>query len=176
MLPEVREGRTLPTQRKLSRFFARFDGPGKNRRAFRTLWRWGHTRVGLKPCLQPLLAVLEERSNWSPSSGCAPATRPAPTTSWPSPSNGSSNLPRHLRRRLIRADRGFPCDPWLCLLESQGLRYLVVADLSDCVKSLFGPRNTLKKRERKCLNPSFLRHFACFAGLISAVADLLHSL
>ena len=61
------------------------------------------------------------------------------------------NLPRHLRVRLIRADSGFHYDPWLCLLESQGLRYIgspirrpplvpsassVVADLSVRVKSL----------------------------------------
>ena len=56
-----------------------------------------------------------------------------------------------MRLRLIRADSGFHYDPWLCLLESQGLRYIgspfglpplvpsaasVVADLSVRVQGL----------------------------------------
>jgi hypothetical protein len=47
-----------------------------------------------------------------------------------------ANLPRHLRVRLIRADSGFYYDPWLCLLESRHLHYIVVADLSVRIKSL----------------------------------------
>ena len=168
VLPEVMEIKRLPSQPTLSRFFARFDGPAKNLRTFRPLWRWalerlpsrregdtldvdsrallhedgrqqgvriGHTRVGLKPCLAPMLAVLAEAK--------------LVAQFWLRPGNAHcannllaftldllGNLPRHLRVRLIRADSGFHYDPWLCLLESQGLRYIVVADLSVRVKSL----------------------------------------
>ena len=81
----------------------------------------GHTRVGLKPCLAPMLAVLAEVK--------------LVAQFWRRPGNAHGannllaftldllgNLPRHLRVRLIRADSGFHYDPWLCLLESQGLR------------------------------------------------------
>ena len=168
VLPEVLEVKCLPSQSRLSRWLAVFDGAGKNLRTFRALWRWGlarlpsrrggytldldstallhedghqqgvrigHTRVGLKPCLQPLLAVLSEVK--------------LVAQFWLRPGNAHcsnnliaftlellSNLPRHLRLRLIRADSGFHYDPWLCLLESQGLRYIVVADLSVRVQSL----------------------------------------
>ncbi len=94
----------------------------------------GHTRCGLKPCLQPLLAVLEEAK--------------LVVQFWLRPGNahGTSNviaftldlldnLPRHLRLRLIRADSGFHYDPWLALLEAKGLRYIVVADLSRRLQS-----------------------------------------
>ena len=162
VLPELLGVERLPSQSRLSRWLAIFDGPGKNLRFFRALWRWGmerlpsrrggytldldstallhedgkqegvrvgHTRVGLKPCLQPLLAVFAEVK--------------LVAQFWLRPGNAHcannllaftldllNNLPRHLRLRLIRADSGFHYDPWLCLLEAQGLRYIVVADLS----------------------------------------------
>ena len=97
--------------------------------------RVGHTRVGLKPCLHPLLAVLAEAKL------CVQF--------WLRPGNAHCasnllsftldllhNLPSHLRLRLIRADSGFQCDGWLSLLESQGVPYIVVADLSVRLKSL----------------------------------------
>jgi hypothetical protein len=97
--------------------------------------RVGHTRVGLKPCLQPMLAVLAEAKM------CVQF--------WLRPGNAHcsnnliaftlellSQLPRHLRLRLVRADSGFYDDRWLSLLESQGLPYIVVTDLSCRVKSL----------------------------------------
>ena len=96
--------------------------------------RIGHTRVGLKPCLHPLLAVLEEAK--------------LVAQFWLRPGNAHcvsnliaftldllDNLPRHLRLRLIRADSGFHYDPWLALLEAKGLRYIVVADLSRRLQS-----------------------------------------
>ena len=168
VLPEVMEVKCLPSQSRLSRWLAVFDGAAKNLRAFRAWWRWGlerlpsrkggytldldstallhedghqegvrvgHTRVGLKPCLQPLLAVLSEVK--------------LVAQFWLRPGNAHctnnllaftlellSNLPRHVRLRLIRADSGFHYDPWLSLLESQGLRYIVVADLSVRVQRL----------------------------------------
>ena len=95
----------------------------------------GHTRLGLKPCLHPLLAVLAEPK--------------LVVQFWQRPGNAHctsnllaftqellSNLPSHLRLRLIRADSGFQDDRWLSLLEEKGLRYIVVADLSVRVKNV----------------------------------------
>jgi hypothetical protein len=95
----------------------------------------GHTRIGLKPCLQPMLAVLAEIKL------CAQF--------WLRPGNAHCsnnlleftrellrNLPSQVRVRLIRADSGFFYDPWLELLEARGLRYIVVADLSVRIKHL----------------------------------------
>ena len=118
--------------------------------------RVGHTRVGLKPCLQPLLAVLSEvklvAQFW-----LRPGNAPCANNLIAFTLELLSNLPSHLRLRLIRADcwapprppcglpsagylaplgSGFHYDPWLCLLESQGLRYIVVADLSVRVQRL----------------------------------------
>lgn len=103
--------------------------------------RVGHTRLGLKPCLHPLLAVLAEAK--------------VCVQFWLRPGNAHcasnvisftldllSNLPRHIRLRLIRADSGFHFDPWLSLLEKQGLRYIVVADLSVRLRSLIS-KNTV---------------------------------
>lgn len=88
----------------------------------------GYTRMGNKPCLHPLLAVLEEAK--------------LVVGFWLRPGNTScannivaftlellGNLPRHIRLRLIRADSGFCVASWLALLESQNLRYIVVARL-----------------------------------------------
>ncbi|MEO8166009.1 MAG: IS1380 family transposase [Betaproteobacteria bacterium] len=88
----------------------------------------GYTRMGNKPCLHPLLAVLEEAK--------------LVVGFWLRPGNSScannivaftlellGNLPRHIRLRLIRADSGFCANTWLALLESQNLRYIVVARL-----------------------------------------------
>jgi DNA-directed RNA polymerase subunit N (RpoN/RPB10) len=95
----------------------------------------GHTRFGLKPCLQPMLAVLAEVGL------CVQF--------WLRPGNAhcSNNLlnftkellrqlPHHLHLRLVRADAGFYDDRWLSLLEEKQLPYIVVTDLSVRVKSL----------------------------------------
>jgi hypothetical protein len=97
--------------------------------------RIGHTRVGLKPCLPPLLAVLAEAKL------CAQF--------WLRPGNTHCsnnliaftldllhNLPGHLRLRLVRADSGFYADAWLSFLEGLRLPYIVVADLNVRVQSL----------------------------------------
>src|SRR3954470_21836328 len=86
----------------------------------------GYTRLGNKPCLHPLLAVLEEVK--------------LVVNFWLRPGNSScannvigftlellGNLPSHVRLRLVRADSGFCQAPWLELLESQRLRSIVVA-------------------------------------------------
>lgn len=95
----------------------------------------GHTRLGLKPCHQPMLAVLAEAML------CVQF--------WLRPGNAhcSNNLlnftrellqrlPRHLHLRLVRADSGFYDDRWLSFLEERKLPYIVVTDLSVRIKSL----------------------------------------
>jgi hypothetical protein len=94
----------------------------------------GYTRVGLKPCLHPLVAVLAEAQL------CAQF--------WLRPGDAHcannvlgftetllANLPPKLSLRLVRADAGFQNDAWISLLESKGLAYIVVADLSVPVKN-----------------------------------------
>jgi hypothetical protein len=95
----------------------------------------GYTRMGHKPCLHPLLAVLEEVK--------------LVVGFWLRPGNTScahnllaftlellSNLPKQIRLRVIRADSGFCQAPWLDLLESQGLKFIVVAVLRQPLQRL----------------------------------------
>lgn len=88
----------------------------------------GHTPRGNKPCLCPLLAVLAEAKLvaqfWLRPGNVHSATNVIAFTL-----DLLANLPRHIRVRLIRADSGFYQDEWLSLLESQGLSYIVVAEL-----------------------------------------------
>jgi Transposase DDE domain group 1 len=95
----------------------------------------GYTRLGTKPCLHPLLAVLEEAK--------------LVVGFWLRPGNAScannvlaftldllENKPSWIRLRLVRADSGF-CQPqWLDLLESKKLPYIVVARLLKPVQRL----------------------------------------
>ncbi len=90
--------------------------------------RTGHTAVGCKRCLHPLLAVVAEAKLvagfW---------LRPGNTVSDNNVVNFTcellANQPRQVRLRLVRADSGFCHDPWLRLLENKGLAYIVVARL-----------------------------------------------
>src|SRR5713101_9068812 len=88
----------------------------------------GYTRLGTKPCLHPLLAVLEEAK--------------LVAGFWLRPGNAScannvvaftfdllDYLPSFIRLRVVRADSGFCVAEWLALLEGRGLRYIVVARL-----------------------------------------------
>ena len=88
----------------------------------------GYTRLGTKPCLHPLLAVLEEvklvAGFWLRPGNCACANNVVAFTL-----DLLANLPKHIRLRLIRADSGFCDAQWLELLDTQGLRYIVVAKL-----------------------------------------------
>jgi hypothetical protein len=94
----------------------------------------GYTRLGLKPCLHPLLAVLAEAQL------CAQF--------WLRPGDAHcannvlgftetllANLPPQVSLRLVRADAGFQNDAWLALLEEKALRYIVAADFSVPVKN-----------------------------------------
>ena len=95
----------------------------------------GYTRKGLKPCLKPLLAVLEEAklvAQFWLRSGNAPCASNVVSFTL----ELLSNLPRHLRLRLVRADSGFCEDRWLSLLEERRLAYIVVAVLHHKITSL----------------------------------------
>lgn len=95
----------------------------------------GYTRLGTKPCLHPLLAVLAEAK--------------LVAGFWLRPGNSScasnvvaftldllSYLPSFIRLRVVRADSGFCLPEWLDLLEHQSLRYIVVARLLKPVQRL----------------------------------------
>jgi hypothetical protein len=95
----------------------------------------GFTRMGYKPCLHPLLAVIEEAKLvvgfWLRPGSTACANNVVAFTL-----ELLGNLPRHIRLRLVRADSGFCQAPWLALLDSQKLRYIVVAKLHRPLQSL----------------------------------------
>jgi hypothetical protein len=118
----------------------------------------GYTRVGLKPCLHPLLAVLAEAQL------CAQF--------WLRPGDAHcannvlgftetllANLPPQISLRLIRADAGFQNDAWISLLEEKGLCYIVVADLSVPIKNFL--------RRETCWQPTAMEGVE--------VADEVHS-
>lgn len=86
----------------------------------------GYTRLGTRPCLHPLLAVLEEVKLVA---GC-----------WWRPGNAScashvvaftqelrANLPPWIRMGLVRADSGFCLPEGVGLLAAHPLKYIVVA-------------------------------------------------
>lgn len=86
----------------------------------------GSTRLGNQPCLHPLLAVLEEAKLgvgfWLRAGNASGASNGIAFTL-----DLLAHLPRHLRRRVVRADSGFCLAEWLDLLEQQTLRYIVGA-------------------------------------------------
>jgi hypothetical protein len=88
----------------------------------------GYTRLGTKPCLHPLLAVLEEpklvANFWLRPGNCGCANNVVPFTL-----EVLASLPTYVRLRLVRGDSGFCEARWLALLESQHLPYIVVARL-----------------------------------------------
>ena len=95
----------------------------------------GYTRLGIKPCLHPLLAVLEAAKLVG--------------GFWLRPGNAScannvvaftldliAHLPKWIRIRVVRADSGFCLPEWLDLLEAQKLSYIVVARLLQPLQRL----------------------------------------
>lgn len=95
----------------------------------------GYTRMGTKPCLHPLLAVLEEAKLvvgfWLRAGNSSCATNIIAFTL-----ELLNRLPGHIRLRIVRADSGFCQAPWLELLERQNLKYIVVARLLKPVQRL----------------------------------------
>ena len=89
----------------------------------------GYTPMGIKPCLHPLLAVLEEpklvANFWLRAGNTRCDNNVVPFTL-----EVLDSLPVQVRLRLIRADSGFCEARWLELLESQRLHYIVAARLA----------------------------------------------
>jgi hypothetical protein len=97
--------------------------------------RAGYTRVGVKPCLHPLLAVVSEvrlvAQLWlrAGNATCGNNTTAFFLDLW-------HHLPRHVRLRGVRADSGFCLPPLLTLWEQLHLPYVVAAQLSEPIKTL----------------------------------------
>jgi hypothetical protein len=95
----------------------------------------GYTRLGTKPCLHPLLAVLAEAKLvagfWLRPGNCSCASNVVAFTL-----DLLGYLPSFLRLRVVRADSGFCLPEWLDLLEQQGLHYIVVARLLQPLQRL----------------------------------------
>jgi hypothetical protein len=101
----------------------------------------GYTRLGTKPCLHPLLAVLSEvrlvAAFWlrAGNSGCANNVVGFFLDLW-------ANLPSHLKLRVVRADSGFCVSELLRLWEQLRLKFIVVARLTQPVQQLIRKETT----------------------------------
>ena len=97
--------------------------------------RLTYTSKGYKKSLHPLLAFLAEvklvAGFW-----LRPGNTRCDNNGVPFTLDLLHQLPRHIRLRLVRADSGFCHDGWLSLLESQGLKYIVVARLNRPLQRL----------------------------------------
>jgi len=95
----------------------------------------GYTRVGTKPCLHPLLAVLSEvrlvANFWlrPGNSSCANNVLSFFMDLW-------DNLPHQIRLRVVRADSGFCVGPLLLLWECLKLKFVVAARLTRPLQGL----------------------------------------
>jgi hypothetical protein len=97
--------------------------------------RAGYTRLGVKPCLHPLLAMISEvrlvAQLWlrAGNATCGNNTTAFFLDLW-------HNLPRHVRLRGVRADSGFCLPELLDLWEQLRLPYVVVAQLSEPIRNV----------------------------------------
>jgi hypothetical protein len=97
--------------------------------------RAGYTRLGVKPCLHPLLAVISEvrlvAQLWlrAGHATCGNNATAFFLDLW-------HNLPRHVRLRGVRADSGFCLPELLDLWEQLRLPYVVVAQLSEPIRNM----------------------------------------
>ena len=95
----------------------------------------GYTRIGTKPCLHPLLAIFSEArlvgGFWLRPGNCSCANNVVGffLDLW-------DNLPSHVRLRVVRADSGFYVAELLHLWEQLGVKFIVVARLTQPVRSL----------------------------------------
>jgi hypothetical protein len=124
-LPSRKEGYTLDLD---STRLLHEDGHQEGVRA-------GYTRLGVKPCLHPLLAIVSEvrlvAQLWlrAGNATCGNNTTAFFLDLW-------HNLPRHVRLRGVRADSGFCLPELLDLWEQLRLPYVVVAQLSEPIKNV----------------------------------------
>ncbi|MCC5021395.1 MAG: transposase [Candidatus Synoicihabitans palmerolidicus] len=94
----------------------------------------GYTRVGIKPCLHLLLAILSEvrmvAGFWlrPGDTACANHALGFFRELW-------GNLPKHVRLRVVRADAGFCPADLLALWEELRVKFIVAARLTRPVKS-----------------------------------------
>lgn len=97
--------------------------------------RTGHTPLGIKRCLHPLLAIVSEAKLvagfWLRAGNTVCDNNAVAFTL-----DLLHQMPRQIRIRLVRADSGFCYQSWLELLESQHLNYVVVARLLKPVQRL----------------------------------------
>ena len=88
----------------------------------------GYTRLGIKPCLHPLLAVLGESKLvagfWLRPGNTSCANNVVPFTQ-----DLLARLPSFIHVRVLRADSGFCVPEWLDYLEARHQSYIVVARL-----------------------------------------------
>lgn len=97
--------------------------------------RAGYTRVGIKPCLHPLLGIISEErlvaQLWlrAGHATCGNNTTAFFLDLW-------DHLPRHVHLRAVRADSGFCLPELLTLWEQLRLPYIVAAQLSEPIKNL----------------------------------------
>ena len=94
-----------------------------------------HTARGFKKSLHPLLAIIAE-AKLVAGFWLRPGNTRCDNNVIAFTLDVLGQLPRHIRLRLVRADSGFCHEPWLNLLESQGLDYIVVARLNAPVQRL----------------------------------------
>ncbi len=101
----------------------------------------GYTRVGTKPCLHPLMAVLREvrlvASFWlrPGHSACANNVQSFFLDLW-------ENLPRHLQLRVVRADSGFCIADLFLFWETLQLKFVVAARLTQPLQRLIKKETT----------------------------------
>jgi Transposase DDE domain group 1 len=106
----------------------------------------GYTRLGTKPCLHPLLAVLSEvrlvAGFWlrPGNSSCANNAVSFFLDFW-------NYWPSHLRLRVVRADSGFCVSPLLRLWEQLGLKFIVVARLTRPLQRVIGKQTCWEATE-----------------------------
>ncbi len=94
-----------------------------------------YTPRGLKKSLHPLLAVIAE-AKLVAGFWLRPGNTRCDNNVVAFTLDVLGQLPRQVHLRLVRADSGFSHEPWLNLLESQGLPYIVVARLNAPVQRL----------------------------------------
>lgn len=117
----------------------------------------GYTRMGTKPCLHPLLAVLSEvkliAGFWLRSGNCACANNAVAffRSLW-------ERLPSQVRLRVVRADSGFCMPELLDLREELQLPFIVVGRLTTHIKFLLRSGMQWQQSGIKGTEVSELRH------------------